>query len=425
MQKISSGIIGLDRLIDYLYLGDNVVWEVDAGTFYDIFIKKFVEKSIQESREVVYINFNKSVQSLLKEYGGYVNKNFHIIDCFTSGKGKNDITFLKSYSEKPEQFDIIKVLNPSNLDELISAINSVENRIKSLPVYIFDSLTGMQDFLRDETATYGFFTYMCPRLFDLDSVAYWILEKDAHSQKFKANLRHITQVVLELYRRKEKFFIKALKLSRRANREAFKPHTYEFVNGDIIIKSQEQDFPFDIGSKIRELRILKNMSQKELAQKVNLTPGSISQIENNQIVPSIISFIQICNALGVKISDLLNEVFEKDLCIIKREKTLSQLYKKNSVISVYKIVSDEELKAFLVKFKGEETSQSVRQDFFYELEPNFIYILKGKVFLNIGNSNFNLQTGDGLYLRKAVSLKLENKGGENTEILLIKSICSF
>jgi hypothetical protein len=53
---------------------------------------------------------------------------------------------------------------------------------------------------------------MCPRLFDLDSVAYWILEKDAHSQKFKANIRHITQVVLELYRRKDNLFLKALKL---------------------------------------------------------------------------------------------------------------------------------------------------------------------------------------------------------------------
>jgi len=419
VQKISSGIKGLDRLIDYIYLGDNVVWEVDAGTFYDIFIKKFIEQSLKESREVLYINFNKSVNSLLKEFGEYADKKFHIIDCFTSGKGKNDITFLKSYSEKFEQVEIVKVSNPCNLDEVIRAVTSVENKIKSLPIYIFDSLTGMQDILKDESATYGFFTYMCPRLFDLDSVAYWILEKDAHSQKFKANLRHITQVVLELYRRKEKFFIKALKLSRRTNREAFKPHLYEVINNDILIKSYEQNFSIDIGSRIRELRILKKMSQKELAQKVNLTPGSISQIENNQIVPSITSFIQICNALGVKVSDLLNEAVDEDVSIIKKEKILSQLHEKFSNISVYKIIADEGLRAYLVEFKGEESNQPITNDLLYEIEPKFIYIVKGKVILNLGNSIFNLQTGDCLYLRKFVSLKLENKGGETAELLLV------
>ncbi len=44
----------------------------------------------------------------------------------------------------------------------------------------------------------NFFGYMCPRLYDLNTVAYWILERQAHSEQFLAKLRHITQVVLEL-----------------------------------------------------------------------------------------------------------------------------------------------------------------------------------------------------------------------------------
>jgi hypothetical protein len=34
VQKISSGIKSLDRLIDSFYTGDNVVWEVDSGYFF-------------------------------------------------------------------------------------------------------------------------------------------------------------------------------------------------------------------------------------------------------------------------------------------------------------------------------------------------------------------------------------------------------
>jgi KaiC/GvpD/RAD55 family RecA-like ATPase len=171
VQKISSGIIGLDRLIDYLYLGDNVVWEVDAGTSYEIFIKKFIKASSSESKDIVYISFNKSVPTLLKEFNTCINEKLHIIDCFTSGKGKNDATFLRNYEEISKKIDIIKLSNPSNLDELTKSISAIETKISSQIAYIFDSLTGMQNLVKDESLTYSFFTYMFPRLFDLDSVA--------------------------------------------------------------------------------------------------------------------------------------------------------------------------------------------------------------------------------------------------------------
>jgi hypothetical protein len=32
MGKISSGIKDLDSLLDHLHIGDNVIWEVEAGT---------------------------------------------------------------------------------------------------------------------------------------------------------------------------------------------------------------------------------------------------------------------------------------------------------------------------------------------------------------------------------------------------------
>ncbi len=143
----------------------------------------------------------------------------------------------------------------------------------------------MQDLWGDENRTYKFFTYICPRLYDLGTVAYWILEKDAHSQKFKANLGHITQVVLELYKRKDKFWIKALKIEGRPNREAFKPHSYEIGDKTISITSVRREPLFDIGTRIKESRIKAGMSQKELAGKVDLTPSFISQMESNQIAP--------------------------------------------------------------------------------------------------------------------------------------------
>ncbi len=417
MQKVSSGISGLDNLIDHIYLGDNVVWEVDSGTSYEIFIRKFIENSSKESKDILYISFNKSVATLLNEFGNIANEKFHIIDGFTSGKGKNDPTFLRSYDNISKKADIIKLSNPYDLDELTSAIASVERKISHPISYIFDSLTGIQNLIKDENLTYSFFTYMCPRLFDLDSVAYWILERDAHSQKFKANIRHITQVVLELYRRKDSFFLKALKLARRKNRDAFKPHIYEITeNDEIRIKLTEQPLFLDIGSKLREIRISRNMSQKELSEKVNLTPGFISQMENNQIVPSITSFIQICEALGVKASEILSDNKSEDKTLIKKQSILTNLIKKFSNTDIYEILADENFQAYLVFIAP---NSSLKGHFITKKEPEIIFLIKGEINVIVNGSTYNLQEGDFLYLKKSMPEKWQNKGGEKAELLVI------
>src|SRR5512134_1271821 len=210
MGKISSGIQSLDRLIDSLYIGDNVVWEVDAGTSYDVFIHNFIRDSFELDQKVIYVSFNRSPQTILNEIGSAFDpQQFTLIDCFTSGKGKNDSAFLKFYEKRNAQG--VRIQNPRNIDEFTSHLTGIEDNLPPGARYIFDSLTGMQDLWGNENDTYQFFTYMCPRLYDLGTVAYWILEKDAHSQKFKANLRHITQVVFDLYKRRENLYIKALK----------------------------------------------------------------------------------------------------------------------------------------------------------------------------------------------------------------------
>ena len=227
MSKISSGINDLDKLIDSLYVGDNVVWEVEAGTSSELFTRHFIIQSFSENQDIIYVSFNKSPHSIFQQIGEIPSKeNFILLDCFTSGKGKNDKAFLKFY-EKGASDHVIKVDRPDDINHFTSVLNSIEYGKNPGKRYIFDSLTGMQDLWGDENSTYKFFTYMCPRLYDLGTVAYWILEKEAHSQAFKANLRHVTQVVLDLYIRKDKLFIKALKLDGRPSREAFKPHQYE------------------------------------------------------------------------------------------------------------------------------------------------------------------------------------------------------
>ena len=417
MERISSGIKGLDAIIDSLYVGDNVVWEVEAGTLYHpAFIYNFIKQSFVDVQKIIYVSFNRSPQSILSKINSFLNYEYFIlVDCFTSGKGKNDSTFLKFY-DNPQKLKIIKINNPQNIEQFTNALNAIQDSSPRAR-YVIDSLTGMQDLWGSEDDTYRFFTYMCPRLYDLDTVAYWILEKDAHSKKFKANLRHITQIVFDLYKRKDRLYMKALKLDGREEREAFKPHQYEISENGVTLSAPRKE-PFgEIGSRLKEVRMKLGMSQKELAEKVDLTPSFLSQLESNQISPSLGSFIQICNALNVNPSQILDsrkqDVFP---WLVKREDVFSQPSAIEDGIKIYAITTNGKLSANIVVFPPET---SLNRHFLYGASTEFIHVLKGKLSVTIEGREKELTAGDSIYFKEALPLKWINKGGDEAELLVI------
>ncbi|MBI4699192.1 MAG: helix-turn-helix domain-containing protein [Nitrospirae bacterium] len=417
MQKISSGVKNLDILIDSLYIGDNIVWEVDAGTSYDVFVHSFIKQSFHESQTVVYVSFNSSPQSVLSRIKDFmVPDHLILFDCFTSGKGKNDETFLKFYKNKPG-LNIVRIEDPKNIDQFTRRLNQIEESLPPGARYVFDSLTGMQDLWGNEDDTYKFFTYMCPRLYDLETVAYWILEKDAHSQKFKANLRHITQVVFELYSRREELYIKAHKLEGRQDREAFKPHSYEIKSADISIGFHKKSAPAEIGSRIKESRTRLGMSQKELADKIDVTPSFISQIENSQISPSLSSFIQIADALNIDPTELLQrDAKQKELpWHITRESIRQRLIEREGEYSIYSVLSNGDASAYLTVINRGKT---LKRHFLQHKKNELICVLRGEVLVKIDHNERKLHTGDSLYLKDSVPSEWQNKSDGEVELLV-------
>lgn len=417
MNKISSGIKSLDSLIDSFYIGDNVVWEVEAGTNYDLIVESFIRQSFEDDHGLIYVSFNRSPQSILNNIKDFIKKDhFVLLDCFTSGKGKNDNKFLKFYENAPD-FNIVKAENPRDIQSFNALLNSVEDSPVSGIRYIFDSLTGMQDLWGNEENTYKFFTYICPRLFDMGTVAYWILEKDAHSQKFKANLRHITQVVLNIYKRRDKLYLKAVKLEGRQDREAFKPHLYEIEGKNIKITLPKREVITDIGSAIRELRAKLGISQKELADKVDLTASFISQLENNQISPSLSSFLQICDALKISPSQLLEN--RKPTVIpwlIRGEEILSKDPLILNGVKVHIIKNDETVSAKMVLFPAKTT---LNRHFSEHKSSELIHIINGSLFVTMGDKTEKLAQGDSVYFKDSFPSQWRNEGGEMAKVISV------
>ncbi len=404
-EKISTGIEYLDVLLDYLHIGDNVVWEAEAGTYIDVFVEKLISNTLKNDNKLIYISFNKSPLTITKRLEQYFKHgDITLLDCFTSGKGNNDPTFTNFYDNRSNVYKkkVIKVENPSNIKSFQKILNEIEEEKGKTTRYVFDSLTGMQDLWESEQHTYKFFTYSCPRLYDLKTIAYWILEKEAHSSAFRANLRHVTQIAIELSRTDIQLFLKVAKADGRVSKDLFRAQKYEVWDGEIVFPVVKRRESIDLGSKIKILRMSRNMSQRELAERIGATASFISQVERNIISPSISSLIQLSVELKIDpvcfFSQDENSEVEK-MIFRKSQREDFALPGINSPAikaqTISKKTYDRKLQSYLLTF---EPNAEIKKHFYLHKGEEFFYVLKGTIEVEIDGKKHTLYEGDTLYL---------------------------
>ena len=69
----------------------------------------------------------------------------------------------------------------------------------------------------------------------------------------------------------------------------------------------------EIGKKLKELRIAKNLTQEELADRAELSKGFISQLERDLTSPSIATLVDILQCLGTDLKDFFSEETDEQI----------------------------------------------------------------------------------------------------------------
>lgn len=69
--------------------------------------------------------------------------------------------------------------------------------------------------------------------------------------------------------------------------------------------------PIELGALIRELRMAKNITAKEVAEKCGVSQSTITNIENGKSFPSVATMELICDAIGIRLSDFFLLIEER------------------------------------------------------------------------------------------------------------------
>jgi transcriptional regulator with XRE-family HTH domain len=153
----------------------------------------------------------------------------------------------------------------------------------------------------------------------------------------------------------------------------------------------------DLGSKIRKLRKEQNRNLSEIADMCGFTKSLLSKIENGKTMPPISTLIKIADALGTKVSILLDDQQQTGTIYTTKETTHSKLVKTEKGYSFFAFAverSEKLMQPFLFVSRKEENDN--RHTFSHNGEE-FIYILEGRMRYKVGNVEYTLGPGDSLY----------------------------
>ena len=74
-----------------------------------------------------------------------------------------------------------------------------------------------------------------------------------------------------------------------------------------------------LGEKIKQLRMEKGLTQKELADQLYVTAQAVSRWENNEVEPSVATLTSLSKILGVSVGELVGESAPQPQVVVKKE----------------------------------------------------------------------------------------------------------
>ena len=191
-QFVSCGLPGLDSILEGLRIGDNVVWRVDSINDYRAFVTPYVAAAVAAGRRVVYIRFASHAPVV-----------------------------------EPDAVSAVYNLNADRGFESFTVhLHSIIANEGVEVFYVFDCLSDLLNAWATDSMVGNFFRVTCPYLFDLRTVAYFALERGAHSFATVDRIRATTQLLLDLYSKEDVLYLHPLKVWQRSSPTMFLPHRH-------------------------------------------------------------------------------------------------------------------------------------------------------------------------------------------------------
>jgi transcriptional regulator with XRE-family HTH domain len=176
-----------------------------------------------------------------------------------------------------------------------------------------------------------------------------------------------------------------------------------------------------LGTRIRALRLERELQQRQLAEKAGMTPSMVSQIESGRLTPSLHTLGKLAGALGVTIATLfdgqpsgsIHVTRKKDYPVVSFDGSSERWSVLGAGLFQGKIRAV--VSTLDARSKGVTTEKVVIK----AGQMKLFYVLDGKVALHYAGERHLLEAGDSALLDGGTAHGWENLGTRKAQALWV------
>jgi transcriptional regulator with XRE-family HTH domain len=180
----------------------------------------------------------------------------------------------------------------------------------------------------------------------------------------------------------------------------------------------KEESAMKIGARLRELRLQKHLSFAAIASQIGVTRSFLSMIEKDKTAPSITTLVKILNVLDVKLSDFFREIEKPSGIVLKKDElTFFQDVKtKIRFASLSKSFPSPRMESFYFELEPGSVS-----DLYASQKQVFLYMLEGRIELEMGGEHLLLAKGDSIYFDAAAPHLYKAAGRRKAAAIIVSS----
>ena len=176
-----------------------------------------------------------------------------------------------------------------------------------------------------------------------------------------------------------------------------------------------------LGDRIRRLRAERELQQRQLAEKADLTPSMVSQIESGRLTPSLHTLGKIAAALGVPIAALFDGKPAGSIVVShKRDYPVVSFDGSSERWAILGAgLFQGKIRAVVSTLGSKSKGVTTEKVIIKPGQLKLFYVLEGKVALHYDGDRHLLEAGDSALLDGGVAHGWENLGGKQAQALWV------